>query len=383
MSEANSSHENKLHEKGPSIDIHHVKRLWDHVTHCNIDRWETLQARCLKSTSQTSGPREDLHTPWPQPSHSVNILWNIRPWFPSRSLNRHCQLRIDHSVIRAGRLTKFLLIWTEPLPRWLLHWSSMIAMPCMSRTTLHTRVSITASISKATRQGAVEKRAPSFAWVLETSDRFPLLLRNTIVPGRCLLRCRPCNGSLCSGENCLLTLPPCFVLLLLLGRCLGGEWSRSLGDLALFVERFGVSGSWWPACLNLSNSALERASFQICLWLTNTSSRALEKVENSLRRSWFNRCTFFLIRVSTVMWVAAPSLYSHDATPRAQPDISVGLLPLWTHKCWGTRAPQRNNAACQAPELRWLLALVDQPPPLWSSHLLSWRSQTSGWPVHS
>ena len=66
---------------------------------------------------------------------------------------------------------------------------------------------------------------------------------------------------------------------LALGETSRGESSASRARLG---ARGGVEGACWPACLNLSSSALLRASFQSCLWLAKTSSRAEENVGKGL-----------------------------------------------------------------------------------------------------
>ena len=68
------------------------------------------------------------------------------------------------------------------------------------------------------------------------------------------------------------------------GEVLGGDSERSRFDL-----RGGVDGAACPACLNLSNSALDLASFHNCLWWLSTSNRADEKVVKVFRWSEFSR----------------------------------------------------------------------------------------------
>ena len=79
-----------------------------------------------------------------------------------------------------------------------------------------------------------------------------------------------CNRAFCLSRRALFFL----------ARAEGFFVVDSSSDMDLLVPRTGVSGACWPACLNLSSSALERASFHNCLWLVSTSTRAVEKVGN-------------------------------------------------------------------------------------------------------
>ena len=179
---------------------------------------------------------------------------------------------------------------------------SVVAMPRVVLTTLDTAMLLLTLITKSAPQGTVEKWATARARIFESRD--------------C---CHSLAGTLSSRAGFFASLPDWFsrlafcswdfwrarraLFFLAFGEVLAGDWGLERARL----RATGVLGSiTWVACLNLSNSALDRASFQSCLWLSKTSRRAAEKEVNFLRWSEPIRWTFFLIRVSTVSSSAKP-----------------------------------------------------------------------------